>query len=190
MSFPPSASFLVLGGGAAVAAGVHLPKNSVGTRALKPEAVTGAKVKPARSPAIRLRKRRGPVTPKPESDSARRQPSTTNGSSYSKAESDGRYLKGTITVSASIPPVATDSFQTGLRQLPGRLPGDRRRRRSLRRLLRQSVGVGSELQRHASARELGPAGPATGWVGAISTQGSATGVSGASTITVICSPIG
>jgi hypothetical protein len=37
--------FLLLGGGAAFAASKALPKNSVGTKQLKKEAVTGAKVK-------------------------------------------------------------------------------------------------------------------------------------------------
>ena len=174
------AVFLVLGGATAIAAG--LAKNSVGSRQLKKEAVTSAKIKSGAVTAAKL----GAGSVGSSAIQAGVIPD-----SYTKGESNGRYLRGTITVIGTIPAVAADSFQSGSVDCPAGY---------------QAIGggvdpfnvffgkVSSSTPTYAGTRALlesaGQHGPATGWQGTVSTQGAGTGSTGASKVIVICSPIG
>jgi hypothetical protein len=186
--------FLLIGGGTAFAAS-QLAKNSVGSKQLKKNAVTSAKVKDGslRAGDLKAGTIPAPVNAytKPESNSRFSSKAENASHSYSKAEGDARYLRGTITEVGSIPAVAADSFQSGSVQCPAGY---------------QAIGggvdpfniffgkVSQSTPLYGSQRALfetvGQHGPATGWEGAVSTQGAGTGSTGASKVIVICSPIG
>ncbi len=105
-------------------------------------------------------------------------------------ESNARYLGPTINVVKNLGAVAADSFKSGVVDCPAGY---------------QAIGggvdpngvffgkVSQSAPRFGTSRLYsqpdGQIGPATGWTGAVSTQGTATGVTDAK-ISVTCSPIG
>jgi hypothetical protein len=188
------ALFIAVGGASAFAA-TQLPKNSVGTKQLKKGAVNTAKIKDGAVAETKIKD--GAVT------GAKIKPGTIGAgalasgvvpppvNAYTKPESDSRYLRGTVTVVGTIPPVAADSFEGGSVECPAGY---------------QAIGGGVDLSNvffgkvSSSAptfngsgtlnQAAGQHGPATGWEAYVSTQGAGTGASGASKVVVICSPIG
>jgi hypothetical protein len=168
------ALFVALGG--ASYAATQLPKNSVGTKQLKKEAVTGAKVKPGSIPATALKP--GAVA----------EPSNY----YSKTESKARFLGSTVVVNKTIAaPLAKETFVTGQVSCPvgyqaiagGVDPSNS---------LNGKVSSSSPLinGKEAQTQPDGQSGPATGWYGAVTTQGSGTGTSEVVKIQVVCAPLG
>lgn len=160
------AVFLALGGVSYAA--FQLPKNSVGPKQIKREAVNGAKVKIGTIPATALR-----------------------GGVYTQGEADARYLRGTIVINKTISgPIAPNTFVTGKVECPtgfqaiggGVNP---------RNVLQAKVSVSAPLigGEEPQLKPDGQYGPSTGWFGAISTQGAAAATSGA-VLQVICAPIG
>lgn len=188
------AVFLMLGGGAAIAAN-QLGKNTVGTKQLKKNAVTGAKVKRG---TIQMSDLKAGIIPAPvdaytksESDGRFSTKGETAAHSYSKGESDGRYLRGTVTVVKTIAAsVASGSFVTGEVKCPSGY---------------QAVGGGIDPNGvfFGKVSATGPLingarpvltpdgqyGPANGWFAAVTTEGASSGVS-AVKMAVVCSPLG
>jgi hypothetical protein len=182
-------------GGASAFAATQLPKNSVGTKQLKKGAVNAAKIKDEAVAEAKIKN--GAVT------GAKIKKGTIDASAlaagvvpppvnaYTKPESDSRYLRGTVTVVGTIPPVAANSFEGGSVECPAGY---------------QAIGggvdpfnvffgkVSSSAPTFNGVRALnqsvGQHGPATGWEAYISTEGAGTGSTGASKLVVICSPIG
>lgn len=166
------ALFLALGGVGYAA--VKLPKNSVGTRQLKSEAVTAAKVKSGSLPASVL----APGT-------------LPNLSGYAtKAEVGGKFLGSTVVVNKTIAaPLAPNAFASGSVSCPAGFQAT-------------GGGVAPSNVFYAKVSESGPlingeeaykqpdgqSGPATGWYGAVSTQGAPAGAEVAK-VQVICAPL-
>ncbi|HWO84617.1 MAG TPA: hypothetical protein VNM38_12630 [Solirubrobacterales bacterium] len=189
------AVFLVLGGATALAAG--LGKNSVGTKQLKKNAVTGAKVKNGSLGPGDLKA--GVIPPKVDAYTkaeSNAQFATKAGTyskteTYSKAESNSRFLGSTVTVvetlAASIP---ANSFEDDIVNCPAGY---------------QAVGGGVDPDgvfygkvsssspvyggTRLSSVGDGQTGPATGWYGAVTTEGAGIGTSVVK-LAVICAPIG
>jgi hypothetical protein len=84
------AVFIALGG--ASYAATELPRDSVGTEQLQDGAVTGTKIKVGSLPASDL---------------------AADARSFSKADSDARYLGRTITITSEIAPVLANSYRSG-----------------------------------------------------------------------------
>jgi hypothetical protein len=160
------AVFLALGGVSYAA--FKLPKNSVGAKQIKRGAVNGAKVKLSTIPAAAIR-----------------------GGVYTKDESNGRYLGGTIVVNKTVSgPIGANEFKTGKVECPAGY---------------QAIGGGVDPENVLNAKvsvsapliegeepELKPDGqygPANGWFGAISTQGAAASTPGL-VLQVVCAPLG
>jgi hypothetical protein len=189
------AVFIALGG--ASYAAVTLPKNSVGTKQIKKNAVTSAKVKNGSllSADFKLGQlpagpqgATGPTGPQgPKGDTG----TVDTSNIYTKSQSDGRYLRGTVVVVKTIAAsVSADSFEFTTVDCPAGY---------------QAIGGGVDVNGvyygkvSTSAPTFGTTrtylepdgqqGPATGWEGAISTQGTATGT-GTAKVAVICAPIG
>jgi hypothetical protein len=186
------ALFLALGGVSYAAA--TLPKNSVGSKQIKSNAVTSSKVKNGSLlgkdfKAGQLPKGatgpQGPQGPKGDTGTV----DTSN--FYSKAQGDARYLRSTVvvvkTVAASI---AANSFAIATVDCPAGY---------------QAVGGGVDPNgvffgkvsssaptfggTRTSSTADGEQGPATGWSGAVTTEGAGTGT-GVVKVAVVCSPIG
>jgi len=167
------ALFLALGGVSYAA--FKLPKKSVGTRQLKPEAVTGPKVKTGSLPGSVLK--------------AGTLPDLANYAT--KTEIKGKFLGSTVVVNKTIAaPVNKDAFAFGIVSCPAGF---------------QAIagGVTPSNIFFAKVSESGPtingeepykqpdgqSGPATGWAGAVSTQGAPSGADVAK-VQVICAPLG
>jgi hypothetical protein len=189
------AVFLVLGGATALAAG--LAKNSVCTKQLKKNAVTGVKVKNGSLGPADLQA--GVIPPKvdaytkAESNAqfATKAGTYSRGETYTRAESNARFLGSTVTVvktlAASIP---ANSFEDDLVSCPAGY---------------QAIGGGVDPDgvfygkvssssptyggSRLSAVASGQTGPATGWYGAVTTEGAGT-ATGVVKLAVICAPIG
>jgi hypothetical protein len=165
------AVFLVLGGGAAVAAGGlgrntvgsnQLKKNSVGTLKLKDNAVTGAKVQPGSLPASVFSA--GAIKPS---------------------------LGSTVTVIKTVAPsIPKDNFAggtvncpAGFQAISGGVDPDG--------VLSGKVSSSSPAYNGTRAGSLpdGQTGPANGWQGFVSTAGGPAGV-GVVKIVVVCAPLG
>lgn len=160
--------FLVLGGGAAIAAG--LGKNTVGTRQLKRNAVTSAKVKDG---SLRAGDLKAGAIP----------------DAYTKSQSDNRYLQGTITITAEIGAVAKESFAGKIVKCPSgyeAIGGGV----SPQNVLTAAV---SESAATVGGKDVGtlPDGQhaaADGWIGEVRSLTAA--LPAGSKVVVICSPIG
>jgi hypothetical protein len=188
------ALFLALGGGAYAA--TQLPKNSVGSKQLKKNSVTSAKVKDGSLTASDLQAGVIPTpsaAPAPVSTSEFATKGEITGHSYSKGESDSRYLKGTVvivkTISGSLP---KDEFvqgnvlcPPGYQAIGGGIDPDG--------IYEGKVSASGPLidgQRPLNASD-GQHGPANGWYGAVTTEGASTIEPILETkIQVICSPLG
>jgi hypothetical protein len=188
------ALFLALGGGAYAA--TQLPKNSVGSKQLKKDAVTSAKVKDGSLQASDLQAGVIPTAtavPAPVSTAGLSTKSEVTAHSYSKSESDSRYLRGTVVIVKTISgPIPANEFVQGSVSCP---PGY------------QAIGGGIDPdgiyegkvsssgplldgQRPLNAAD-GPHGPADGWYGAVTTEGATVVEPILETkIQVICSPLG
>lgn len=191
------AVFMVLGGSAYAAA--TLPKNSVGSKQIKSNAVTSSKVKNGSLLSKDFKAGQlvvgapgaagltGPQGPKGDKGDT----GTVDTSNfYDKSAADGRYLRGTITVVETVAAgLAANSFADDVINCPAGY---------------QATGGGIDPNGvfqgkvSASAPTFGGSrteaatdgqhGPATGWYGAVTTQGA--GTTGVIKIAVICSPIG
>jgi hypothetical protein len=188
------ALFVALGGSSYAA--LQLPKGSVGTKQLRNGVVTSKKVKNKslllrdfnRSARTGLRGERGPAGPTGPPG-----PTGTVDTSnfYTKAQSDARYLRSTVVVVKTLAAsIDADDFETTTVDCPAGY---------------QAVGggvdpngvffgkVSASAPLFGTDRPIlvpdGQRGPATGWWGAVTTQGTATGT-GIVKIAVICSPIG
>jgi hypothetical protein len=168
--------FLLLGGGAAYAT-LSLPKNSVGSKQLKVHAVTASKVKPGTLSLADLKP--GVITLPP--------------TPYSKAESDARYLRSTVTVVKSFTLSGPPTEQTGSAYVS--CP-------SGYQALGGGVDPSNTLYEKVSASEPtfegqrvlflsdGQHGPANGWFGAVTNSGAREAGPGPKRVAVICAPIG
>jgi hypothetical protein len=167
------ALFVALGG--ASYAATKLAKNSVGTRQLKKAAVTGAKVKSGSLPGSVLQAGTLP-----------------NLSSYAtKAEIKGHFLGSTVVVNKTIAaPLAKEAFVTGEVSCP---PGYQAIAGGVdsSNVLNGKVSSSSPLinGKEAETQPDGQSGAATGWFGAVTTQGGLGG-SEIVKIQVICAPLG
>lgn len=153
------AVFLALGGVSYAA--FQLPRNSVGPKQIKREAVNGAKVKLGTIPAAAIR-----------------------GGVFTKAQ--GRTIVVNKTISG---PVGANTFKTGKVECPtgyqaiggGVDP---------KNVLQAKVSVSAPLieGEEPELKPDGQYGPATGWFGAVTTQGG-TEIPGI-VLQVICAPLG
>lgn len=164
--------FLLLGGGAALAAG-KLGKNTVGARQLKANAVTGAKVKDGSLSASDLRN--GSI------------PAPVN--AYTKPESDARYLRGTVTVIATMPKIAKGGFGNAAAECP---PGYQAIGGGVNvdDILKGWVAESAPSYNGQNSITVGPGqhGAATGWFGVVTSAGEAVGAG--SQVIAVCAPIG
>jgi hypothetical protein len=167
------ALFIALGGVSYAA--FKLPKNSVGTRQLKKEAVTAAKVKAGSLPGSVL--------------AAGTLPNLTGYAT--KAEIKGKFLGSTVVVNKTIAaPLAKEAFALGEVSCPAgyqAIAGGV----DASNVLNGKVSSSSPLinGKEAETQPDGQSGPATGWFGAVTTQGAAAG-SELVKIQVICAPLG
>ncbi|MFN8216811.1 MAG: hypothetical protein U0R71_09470 [Solirubrobacterales bacterium] len=159
------AVFLALGGVSYAA--FKLPKNSVGSKQLKREAVNGAKVKLGTIPGDAIR-----------------------GGALSKAEGDARYLGGTIVVSKTISgPIKANEFKTGKVECPSgyqAIGGGV----DPKNVFSAKVSVSAPLigGEEPELKPDGQYGASNGWFGAVTTQGG--GEIPGVVLQVICAPIG
>ena len=159
------ALFIALGGVSYAA--FKLPKNSVGTKQIKREAVNGAKVKIGTIP-----------------------PTAIKGGVFTKAESGARYLGGTIVINKTVKAtIDKNSFATGKVECPAgyqAIGGGV----NPKNVFSAKVSVSGPLinGQEPQLNPDGQYGPSTGWFGAVTTQGgeSITGL----VLQVICSPLG
>jgi hypothetical protein len=157
------AVFIALGG--ASYAATELPRDSVGTEQLQDGAVTSAKIKPGSLPASDL---------------------AAGVRSFTKAESDGRYLGRTITITSEIAPVLANSYRSGRATCPegfeatggGVFSSDP-----------VTGKVTASIPLVGGLPKPGPGHEAQTWFGTISAQGE-KGVTKPSLVTVICSAAG
>jgi hypothetical protein len=160
------ALFIALGG--ASYAATQLPRNSVGPKQLKREAVNGAKVKIGTIPATAIK-----------------------GGVYTKAESGARYLGGTIVINKTISgPLDKGKFVTGKVECPAgyqAIGGGV----DPRNVLQAKVSVSGPLiaGEEPQLKPDGQYGPSNGWFGAVTTQGGDAGITGV-VLQVICAPLG
>ena len=162
------ALFIALGG--ASYAATQLPKNSVGSKQLKRNAVNGAKVKPGSLPASALKAGAIPAIPAPPNLSG--------------------LLGSTVVVNKTIAaPLAKDDFATGkvlcppgLQAIAGGVVSSN--------VLTGKVSASGPLVngQDPQLQPDGQSGPATGWFGAVTTQGGASG-SEQIKIQVICASV-
>lgn len=173
--------FILLGGTAY--ATLSLPKNSVGPKQLKPSSVTGPKVKNGSIAAADLKQNAIAAL--------------VQATSYTKTESDARYLRGTV--------VETKSFKLGEGS------GESSSKEVACPAGYQAVGGGVDTSNTGGnilvtastptfngsrpEQSIGEGehkeGPANGWFGAIARKDPAgPGVSGFDEVSVICSPLG
>lgn len=176
--------FLLLSGGVAYAA-IVIPAHSVGTNQLKNNAVTSAKIK---DHAIRGADLAAGVIPAPVNAYTKAQ---SDARYYSQSQSNARFLRGTVTVVATIRAIAADDFASAVALCPAGY---------------QAVGGGVDPDNifygkvsssgpwidgaRALSASAGQHNPATGWMGAVTTEGSTVGSGGPSVVVAICAPIG
>jgi hypothetical protein len=177
------AVFIALGG--STYAATQVQRNSVGNRQLKKNAVTTEKVKDG---AIIEADLEPGLIPDVSGLASRRD---LAGYAYSKGESDGRYLRGTIVVVKTIADkIAKGSYATGQVECP---PGY------------QAIGGGVDPNgvQHGKVSASAPLvdgvppifaadgihGPSNGWFGAVTAQGGEADIQRVA-IQVICSPLG
>jgi hypothetical protein len=164
--------FLVLGGGAALAAG-KLGKNSVGARQLKANSVTSAKVKDG---SLRAGDLKAGTIPAPIN-------------AYTKPESDARYLRGTVTVITNVAKVTAGSFAGAHAECP---PGFQAVGGGVNvsNVVKGWVSESAPSYNGEISFTQGPGqhGPATGWWGVVTSAG--TEVPSGSEVIAVCAPIG
>jgi hypothetical protein len=205
------AVFLVLGGSAFAA--TQLGKNTDGSKQLKKNAVTSAKVKDGSLKAADLQQgvipapvdaytkaqsdaqfaTKADTYTKAQSDTqfAKKADTYPKGETYTRAESNARFLGSTVTVvktmAASIP---ANSFEDDIVTCPAGY---------------QAIGGGVDPDgvfygkvssssptyggNRLSAVADGQTGPANGWYGAVTTEGAGV-ATGVVKLAVICAPIG
>jgi len=193
------AVFFVLGGATAFAAtkigANELKANSVLTGKIVKEAITAGKIK--NNAIISSKIADSAVTGAKVSDGSLTAADLKAGTipapvnAYTKAESDGRYLRNTIVVVKTLAnTVAKDSFETGIVNCPSGYQA-------------VSGGVDPNGVFYGKVSSSGPMingqrleqtadgqyGPATGWFLAISTQGTTVGTEVVK-MAVVCSPLG
>ena len=160
------AVFIALGGVSYAA--FKLPKNSVGTKQIKREAVNGAKVKLGTIP-----------------------PTAIKGGVFTKAESGARYLGGTIVINKTVSgPLEKGKFVTGKVECP---PGYQAIAGGVNpeNVLQAKVSVSGPLinGKEPQLEPDGQYGPSNGWFGSVTTQGADAGIPGV-VLQVVCSPLG
>jgi hypothetical protein len=156
------AVFIALGG--ASYAATELPRDSVGTEQLQDGAVTGAKIKVGTLPASDL---------------------TAAARSFTKAESNARYLGRTRTFTSEIAPVLPNSYRSGRATCPegfeatggGVFSSDP-----------VAGKVTASIPLDGGLPKPGPGYVAHSWFGTISAQGE-KGVTSPSLVSVICSRV-
>lgn len=190
------ALFLALGG--ASYAAFKLPKKSVGTRQLKPEAVTGAKVKAGSLPGTVLvpgtvagNALKAGVLPNLANYAAKTELANLASKTEVKNEVNGR-LGATVVVNKTIStgPIAPTGFAFGKVSCPAgfqAIAGGVSPSNVFSAKVSESAPlIGNE---EPAQQPDGQSGPATGWVGAVTVQGGTANVEVAK-IQVICSQIG
>jgi hypothetical protein len=172
--------FILLGGTAY--ATLSLPKNSVGTKQLKPNSVTGSKVKNGSIAALDLK--------------SNAIAALVQSTSYTKTESDARYLRGTIVEvksfklgeGSSESSSKEVSCPTGYQAVGGGV--DTSNTGNILVTASTPTFNGSRPEQSLGEGEH-KEGAANGWFGAVSVKSPAgPGGSGFDLVSVICSPTG
>lgn len=164
------ALFIALGG--ASYAAFKLPKGSVGTRQLKKAAVTGAKVKPESIPGSALK-------------------AGTLSNFATKNEIKGKFLGPTVVVNKTIvAPLAKDAFATGSVSCPTGYQAIAGGVTPSNIFYVKVASSGPQIGgKEAYQQPDGQTGPATGWTGAVTSEGATTGAELAK-VQVVCAAIG
>lgn len=158
------AVFIALGGVSYAA--IKLPKNSVGTKQIKREAVNGAKVKIGSIPPTAIR---GGVYTKAEAKAETR--TIVINKTISGTLDKGKFVTGKVECPA------------GYQAIAGGV--------NPKNVLQAKVSVSGPLidGQEAQLKPDGQYGPSNGWFGSVTTQGADASITGV-VLQVICSPLG
>lgn len=175
------ALFIAVGGASAIAAD-QLARNSVGTPQLKRNAVTTPKIK--NNAVTRSKIRANAVNGARVADGSL-------GSADLAAGTIPNRLGSTVTVTETIDQIGPNSFDASIVNCPagyqaigGGVDADN--------VFYGKVSESSPMFGNQRPKDSPPGqyGPATGWQGAVSTEGTGTGTAGTSRVIVICAPLG